>query len=570
MIALQARGPQLPDLSRQTAQYANMMNMARQQEAAQRQASLAQQQMANANADEARRAELHGPALKKAQLEYVGLVADKFREDVAKVRDGDTAGAEAARAAAVDSVPGWGNMIPPVSQWTPEVKAQLMLKAKEIVDKIYPDATASLEVSTDGIPMSTVIGGFPSAAQQRPVYDAQDPATQTTSAPPATPTATPELAPSAGPVANGKYGEARFIPDNAVPLTDFEQEDIRRIKGGSGMTDTPASFTGGSMGAGQMTPEVMSRIADSAFQTGVIAQVDFDQLLATQPPENRQAFTDAFRRANVTVQADAPSLADSGMGQQQYDGQTPQSIYAKLPAQQMPISNADLGSQPMTRQTLAQTQPRTITRIQQKMPNVAPAPAETPQQAGDRARNIRQTPAEAAAITAAIENTKVGIQRDARIAEEIRIKTKGRKLFSTVLNDMRGDYQTLNKLRAIPSTGRPMLDNFGDAISSSFIGRKVQSAAGSQASVALNNIANSKLTLFNALKEATGLSSTQLNSNVELMTYLDSLADPTQGYESAIETIRRLENLYGAPAPAQRQTPTKSSSGWGRAKVVGN
>lgn len=30
MIALQARGPQLPDLSRQTAQYANMMNMARQ------------------------------------------------------------------------------------------------------------------------------------------------------------------------------------------------------------------------------------------------------------------------------------------------------------------------------------------------------------------------------------------------------------------------------------------------------------------------------------------------------------------------------------------------------------
>jgi hypothetical protein len=279
---------------------------------------------------------------------------------------------------------------------------------------------------------------------------------------------------------------------------------------------------------------------------------------------------------NIQIAPDAPGVTDNQMRgapanlpnemtttPMAYDGQTPPSQYADLRGPAPQSQTAGLrGAAPME-QTLAQYQP-----LQRRDPNVSPAPAETPQQAGDRARNIRQTPAEAAAITAAIENTKVGIQRDARIAEEIRIKTKGRKLFSTVLNDMRGDYQTLNKLRAIPSTGRPMLDNFGDAISSSFIGRKVQSAAGSQASVALNNIANSKLTLFNALKEATGLSSTQLNSNVELMTYLDSLADPTQGYESAIETIRRLENLYGAPA--QRQTPTKSSSGWGRAKVVGN
>ena len=564
MIALQSRGAKMLDPTAQTAKFVNMMNMAKQQEAAQRQASLAQQQMANANADEARKAALHGPALKKAQLEYVGLVADKFREDVAKVIDGDTAGAEAARAEAVANVPGWDRMIPPVSQWTPEVKAQLMLKAKEIVDKIYPDAQASLEVSTDGIPMSTVIGGFPRAAQQRPVYDAQDTATQTTSAPPATPTA---------PQAMGTGADMRATQGSNTTQQDLMNQgmDPRNIP--SGMPTSPASFTGGmgGAGAGQITPEVMSRIADSAFQTGVIAQVDFDQLLATQPPENRQAFTDAFRRANITIQADAPSLADSGMGQQQYDGQTPQSIYAKLPAQQMPISNADLGSQPMTRQTLAQTQPRTITRIQQKTPNVAPAPAETPQQAGERARNIRQTPAEAAAITAAIEKTKVGIQRDARLAEETRIKTIGRKLFSKALNDMRGDYNTLNKLQAIPSTGRPMLDNFGDAISSSFIGRKVQSAAGSKASVALNNIANSRLTLLNALKEVTGMSAAQLSSNVELMTFLDSLADPTQGYESAMETIRRLENLYGAPAAAQgnRKTPVVAS-GWGKVEVEPN
>ena len=53
MIALQARNPQLPDPSRQTAQFANMMNMVRQSEAAQRQASLAQQSMDMNKAQEA-------------------------------------------------------------------------------------------------------------------------------------------------------------------------------------------------------------------------------------------------------------------------------------------------------------------------------------------------------------------------------------------------------------------------------------------------------------------------------------------------------------------------------------
>ena len=69
MIALQARGPQLPDLSRQTAQYANMMNMVRQSEAAQRQAQQAQQAMDIDAAQEARAVRLAEPQFAKAQSE---------------------------------------------------------------------------------------------------------------------------------------------------------------------------------------------------------------------------------------------------------------------------------------------------------------------------------------------------------------------------------------------------------------------------------------------------------------------------------------------------------------------
>jgi len=66
MIALQARSPQLPDPSRQTAQFANMMNMVRQSEAAQRQAQLSQQQMTINAAEEARAVRMAEPQLAEA------------------------------------------------------------------------------------------------------------------------------------------------------------------------------------------------------------------------------------------------------------------------------------------------------------------------------------------------------------------------------------------------------------------------------------------------------------------------------------------------------------------------
>ena len=66
MIALQTRGPQLPDPAKLTAQYASMMNMAQQNETAKRQAAQAQQAMDIKAAEEARAVQLQGPALAEA------------------------------------------------------------------------------------------------------------------------------------------------------------------------------------------------------------------------------------------------------------------------------------------------------------------------------------------------------------------------------------------------------------------------------------------------------------------------------------------------------------------------
>jgi len=69
MIALQARNPQLPDPSRQTAQFANMMNMARQAEVAKLQGERTRQEMEYARAAEGRAVAGEGRAADKFGLE---------------------------------------------------------------------------------------------------------------------------------------------------------------------------------------------------------------------------------------------------------------------------------------------------------------------------------------------------------------------------------------------------------------------------------------------------------------------------------------------------------------------
>lgn len=385
MIALQARNPQLPDPARATTQMANMMNMASQQRAAQLQGERARQEMEYARAGETRAAETHTSAQKKAELEYVGLAAKQFSEDVAKLREGDIAGAEAVRADIVAKIPSWNNYIRPASEWTPEYTAQLMSKASEIVAQTNPPAQSRVEYTAKGavdeqgnpIPEGTAVqvttGRRPSVKVIRNAPAAAAPQT-----------------PTAPPMTAGTGVDMRATRGaNTTPQDLMDQGmDPRNIP--SGMPTSPASFTRGGMagvGAGQMTPDVMSRIVDSAFQTGVMAQVDFDQLLASQAPQNKQALMNAFRQANITLQANAPSLADSGMGQQSMAAnpvQTPQAGFADLRGQRMQSQTAGLRGAPPMEQTMAQYTP-----LQVRDPRVPVAPGSSvvplPRVAGEAA-----------------------------------------------------------------------------------------------------------------------------------------------------------------------------------------
>ena len=397
MIALQARSPQLPDPSRRTAQFVNMMNMARQQEAAERQSALAQQTMDINKAQEARAAALHGPALTKAQQDNILQALEIFREGVADVAENDLAAKEAVRADLVARVPGWDKVLPPATSWDRNTRYGLMMKAEKEIEKTIATPVASLQLTPDNQAVSVTVGGLNPGGEALNVGR-----TPTAAAPRATPTAPQPSAMGRAPSAASDEAMT-FGPDAARPLNAYQQEDLRNLEAELGMQDTPASFTRGGMdapAAAQMTPDVMSRIVDSAFQTGVMAQVDFDQLLATQPPQNKQALVDSFRRANITLQADAPSLADSAMGQQQPMAanpvQRPQAGFADFRGPTPQARTANLGGDtPMMRQTqLGAGQPLILRTPTPPGANVAP----------------QVLGSQKAAETAGSENVKVGTQ----------------------------------------------------------------------------------------------------------------------------------------------------------------
>jgi hypothetical protein len=162
--------------------------------------------------------------------------------------------------------------------------------------------------------------------------------------------------------------EPTFRGENP-PLSEFQKDHLKRLEAELGMTDTPASFTRGGMGAPnavQMTPEMAQTIYDSAISTGVMAQADFDQLLAMAPPQNRQAFVNMLQQKNITLEPNAPSLAVSG-------AQTPQPEFAVMRGPAPPSRTANLGA-PM-QQTLAQSgeyRPIVLKRPTPPGANVAP------------------------------------------------------------------------------------------------------------------------------------------------------------------------------------------------------
>lgn len=146
----------------------------------------------------------------------------------------------------------------------------------------------------------------------------------------------------------------------------------------------------------------------------------------------------------------------------------------------------------------------------------------------------------------------------------------GKTQLADDLDNLRASFGRLNEMRAIPSTGRGALSNIASATAATGIGQTVGRFVGTEPQVEREVINSARTRLVNSIKNATGMSAQQLNSNVELQTMLKSISDPGQPIEAALRIIDDIEDAYvkgtgmskkNAPGVGAKPAPAATSSG---------
>jgi hypothetical protein len=197
------------------------------------------------------------------------------------------------------------------------------------------------------------------------------------------------------------------------------------------------------------------------------------------------------------------------------------------------------------------------------------------QQEANRAALERQQEANAARIEAARERgatmTQLAQMRVDAQQENIRLRqqlktdekaanvARGMDALNSELDNLNTAYSTLNDLRAIPSTERGAISNILSSISASGAGQVVGRTLGTVEQTERDVIGGSRMRLLNAIKEATGMSAQQLNSNVELSTWLKAVSDPSQSIQAVTKNLDNIRTWVNKRSGGMPEAPSETT-----------
>lgn len=429
MIALQARSPQLPDPARIGAQYANMMSMARQQEAAQRQAEQAQQEMSYKAAQEARAAETQTSTMREKDQAYRDKEFVNLRnigKDVSSQQ-----GYEEWLGLVEQANPNIANVYRKnVPVWSREAMQQIVATADDFIAKNIAARVANVEVDDQGNIILIQSGGFGGPRVE-----------------PATITNLP-----------GQPAAAAVAP--AAPQTNPMA---------AGAAPNTAAAEPGSLGL----------VIASALETGVMSKSDYDKMLSIAQPQSRAKIAAWTQQNNIEIVPDTPGVTDNQMRgaaadfeatPMAYDGQTPQSQFAVYRGEPMQSETAGLrGAAPMG-QTLAQYQ--IGQQVKGRNPNI-PSSANVPI---ERVRAESLAGRESAGEVYAKEKARARAQREAALeagpkqltaVQEARLReniTKdyksARSTISMMLDPVAGVVASVNKVRKLSPSQKEAITGF--------------------------------------------------------------------------------------------------------------
>ena len=129
--------------------------------------------------------------------------------------------------------------------------------------------------------------------------------------------------------------------------------------------------------------------------------------------------------------------------------------------------------------------------------------------------------------------------------EKTVIAKEGKESVNRVLGTLHSEYSNLVKSGGITDTRRSTEENIAARTGASGVGQLTGSFTGSEAQSFRDTIEQTRPLLLTAIMKATGLSATQLNSNVELQTYLKTATDPKVSIQSNVKALNNISQMFG-------------------------
>jgi Peptidase M15 len=121
-----------------------------------------------------------------------------------------------------------------------------------------------------------------------------------------------------------------------------------------------------------------------------------------------------------------------------------------------------------------------------------------------------------------------------------------RKEFLAILDDVKAEYEALDKAGAIVSSKHgTRYSNILARAGASNIGQIIESFTGTEAQTHRQNIANAAQKMLGMVKDLGGFSAGMFRSKFEIEQFLRSLGNPAQSIESSLHNIDQLRNAYG-------------------------
>lgn len=137
----------------------------------------------------------------------------------------------------------------------------------------------------------------------------------------------------------------------------------------------------------------------------------------------------------------------------------------------------------------------------------------------------------------------------------------GRGTVSNIVTQLRDSYDQLDKAGGITNPDGSSINNAVAGIASSGPGQAAGRLFGTQNQSLRNNIAQTRPLLLNAIKQATGMSAKQMDSNAEMKLYLQAATDPTLDIKANRQALEMLDKLYGLSGQAPQNTGASGSFG---------